>query len=178
MNREQKVAVDGESSETISVISGVPQESVLGPLLFLIYIDDVPKMPLSEGSNLVLYADDMLLYRRIKQPEDYTTLQKDLNTINSWVTRNHLHLNATKCKFMVISCKRGYHYSTLFLETTPLEKVDCFKYLRLLISSDLSWSRHIGTICSKACRLLGLLYRRLYRHADPQALLQLYLSLI
>ena len=178
-NRDQRVVIGGVSSESTPVISGVPQGSVLGPLLFLIYIDDVTAMPLSEGSNLVLYADDMLLYRRIAGPDDYTMLQNDLNSINAWVVQNHLHFNATKCKFMVISRKRGYHHQpVLFLETTPLEKVDSFRYLGLLISSDLSWSGHIETICSKARQLLGLLYRRLYHHADPQALFQLYLSLI
>ena len=74
MNRQQKVVVGGEESETIPVISGVPQGSVLGPLLFLIYIDGVTRIPLSEGSKLVLYADDMLLYRRITSPVDFNSL--------------------------------------------------------------------------------------------------------
>ena len=60
-NRQQKVVVGGEESETIPMIPGVPQGSVLGPLLFLIYTDGVTRIPLSEGSKLVLYADDMLL---------------------------------------------------------------------------------------------------------------------
>ena len=68
--RQQKVVIGGEESETIPVISGVPQGSVLGPLLFLIYINDVARVSLSEGSTLVLYADDMLLYRKIDSTED------------------------------------------------------------------------------------------------------------
>ena len=96
MNRQQKVVVGGEESETIPVISGVPQGSVLGPLLFLIYIDGVTRIPLSEGSKLVLYADDMLFYRRITSPVDFNILQSDVDVVNNWVNENHLCFNTTK----------------------------------------------------------------------------------
>jgi len=72
--RYQKVVIGGEESATIPVTSGVPQGSVLGHLLFLIYIDDITRISLSEGTKLVLYADDMLLYRKIDHPEDYVAL--------------------------------------------------------------------------------------------------------
>ena len=77
-NRHQKVVVGGEESGTMSVILGVPQGSILGLLLFLIYIDGVIGVPLSEGSKLVLYADDMLLYRRISSIEYFNVLQMTL----------------------------------------------------------------------------------------------------
>ena len=77
-NRYQKVVIGGEESEVISVTSGVPQGSVLGPLLFHIYIDDLTRIPLSDGTQLVLYADNMLLYRKIDCPEDYIVLQNDI----------------------------------------------------------------------------------------------------
>ena len=82
--RQKKVLIGGEESETIPVISGVPQGSVLGPLLFLIYIDDVARVSLSEGSTLVLCADDVLLYRKIDSTEDFFALQRDINGINNW----------------------------------------------------------------------------------------------
>ena len=82
-NRYQKVVIGGEESEVISVTSGVPQGSVLGPLLFHIYIDDLTRIPLSDGTQLVLYADNMLLYRKIDCPEDYIVLQNDINTVNN-----------------------------------------------------------------------------------------------
>ena len=75
------------------VVSGVPQGSVLGPLLFLIYIDDVSTIGLSEGSVLNLFADDMLLYIPIGSHEDLQQLQSDVDRVNEWVISNHLSLN-------------------------------------------------------------------------------------
>ena len=97
-DRSQKVVVNGESSDPTHVVSGVPQGSVLGPLLFLVYIDGVTDLPLSEASQLVLYADDILLYRPIKCQSDYSVLQQEMNAINSWVEDNHLQFNISKCK--------------------------------------------------------------------------------
>ena len=72
----------------ISVTSDVPQGSVLGPLLFLIYIDDITRISLTEGTKLVLYANDMLHYRKIDHPEDYVALQMDINSVNNWIKGN------------------------------------------------------------------------------------------
>ena len=99
--REQKVVVSGEESQNTNVLSGVPQGSVQGPLLFLIYIDDLARLPLLDGGQTVLYADDLLLFRPIKIQEDYHHLQDDILTIEDWVNSNYLTLNPTKCKYMV-----------------------------------------------------------------------------
>ncbi len=74
MNRSQKVVVEGGSSEVIHAVSGVPQGSVLGPLLFLIFIDGITNSNLSPGSILSLFADDMLLYKSIESAQDYQDL--------------------------------------------------------------------------------------------------------
>ena len=142
--RKQHVVVGGDSSPDSPVLSGVPQGSVLGPLLFLIYIDDVSSLKLSENTVLNLYADDMLLYKEIKCSENYQQLQLDIDKISSWVDNNHLSLNPAKCKTMLISRKRNLRYPPQFLlNKVPLEQVEAFKYLGVLISSDLSWSMHI-----------------------------------
>ena len=176
--REQKVVVNGKESQHTPVLSGVPQGSVLGPLLFLIYIDDLAQLPLLDGGQVVLYADDLLLFRPIQSQEDYHHLQDDIVMIEDWVYSNYLTLNPTKCKYMVVSRKRCPSAPvSLMLSGTEMEKVDCFKYLGLLLSSDMSFGKHIESICSKARKIIGLLYRR-FNRANSDTLLQLYLAMV
>ena len=164
----------------MSVASGVPQGSILGPLLFLIYIDDIVTVNISYGSKIILYADDILLYRPISLPQDFGHLQNDVDKLQAYASANYMTFNASKCKFMLVSRKKLHTHPnpSISLNGSPLEFTPTFKYLGLLISSDLSWSSHIDNICSKAKRILGLLYRRFYRHSNEQTLQQLYLSLV
>ena len=74
--------MNGETSDPVKVISEVPQGSVLGPLLFLIYIDDITSLQLSEGTKISLYADDMLLYKPISSDNDYVELQHDIDQVH------------------------------------------------------------------------------------------------
>jgi len=80
IGRKQRVVVEGKASESSDVLSGVPQGTVLGPLFFLVYINDIAQ-GLTEGTILKLFADDSLLYRIIKSPRDVEILQKDLDTL-------------------------------------------------------------------------------------------------
>ena len=91
-NRRQSVVLNGETSTPLPVISGVPQGSVLGPLLFLLYINDINDLKLSRGSKLVLYADNILLYRTIHSADEYDLLQQDINSLGVWSLLNHLCL--------------------------------------------------------------------------------------
>ena len=155
--RNQCVVVNGASSKFIQVISGVPQGSVLGPLLFSIYIDSVTSLSLS--SNLVLYADDIFLYRPIVNKADCTPLQSDIDKILNWTTVNLISFNTSKCKQMIISWKKSQHVaSALSLGGQVLEIVNHYKYLGFHLSADLSWSYHIQCICTKARKTMGILY--------------------
>ena len=178
--RVQSVVIGGASSCPLPVLSGVPQGSVLGPLLFLIYVNDINGVGLSEGSKLVLYADDILLYRAIQSQEDYVALQLDINTLTAWTDSKLLKFNPKKCKAMLLSCKKTktIPQQDLILSGIPLETVECFKYLGINIACDLSWTKHIQTIASKARRLVGLLYRQFYHCADTCTLRKLYISLV
>jgi len=91
-----------------------------------------------------------------------------------------MSFNKKKCKLMHVSHKRSPVFPTtpIMLNGTVLEMVSTFKYLGLLISSDLSWTPHIQNICSKARKILGLLYRQYYKYSDQVMLLQLYTSLV
>ena len=86
--REQQVLVNGEQSQSTRVLSGVPQGSVLGSLLFLIYIDSITKVPLSQHTKITLYADDMLMHKPIRAQSCYVELQQDMNSIYQWSQEN------------------------------------------------------------------------------------------
>ena len=105
-------------------------------------------------------------------------MQEDVTSIEQWMTDNSLTLNATKCKQMVITRSKTYHHPQLYLSGQPLEQVQSYKYLGVIITSDLSWSVHIQSICLKSRRLVGLLYRQFYDNANSNTLRQFYLSCI
>ena len=152
----------------------------MGRYYFKYNNDDLTNIGLSHGSKLVLYADDILLYRTISHTDDYNLLQCDINAISNWESLNFMSFNENKCKFMLISRKK-YHTaspSPLLLNGHSLERVASFKYLGVLLSFDLSWSQHIETICCKARKLLGLIYRRYFHHTDIPTFLRLYVSLV
>lgn len=143
--RTQKVVVNGVTSNPLPVNSGVPQGSVIGPLLFLIYIDGIKSLLLSRDSHLTLFADDMLLYRPLSCQSDFSLLQQDINNVSGWVDCNYLQFNVQKCKFMLVSRKTQHiapSVPQLQLCGQPLERVPTYKYLGLLLSDNLSWTQH------------------------------------
>ena len=173
-SRKQQVGVSGANSTPVDVISGVPQGSVLGPTLFLIYIDGLAEIPLTGGS-LSMFADDILLYKVVRSLSDFQDLQSDVNSLVQWTSDHDLKLNAKKCKSLLLSRKRVPTCAqTVVVNGLPLEKVQSYKYLGVLISSNLSWGNHVSNICSRAKKHLGMLYRRFYRDADSSTLRMLY----
>lgn len=179
-DRTQSVVVGGASSDPLPVLSGVPQGSVLGPLLFLIYINDLPGIVFNSTSCINLFADDVLLYHVITSAADYTVLQDMICRLEQWSITNYLSLHPLKCKYMIVSRKKSPSLPTepLQLLGSELEQVRSYKYLGVLLTSDLSWSPHVTNICTKARKVLGLLYRRFYGSTSQDSLKQLYLSLV
>ena len=159
------------------LLSGVPQGSVLGPLLFIAYIAGLTNA--LSNSSMSLYADDLLLYRTIQSPSDNQTLQAEIDVLSNWISAHKLQLNCDKCKCMLVTRKRDSTMPTvLLISGQPLKRVYSYKYLGVLLTSDLSWSAHISTLCSKAWQQIGFLYHKCYRYSDVDTLKQLYVAFI
>jgi len=157
-NRHQQVILEGSFSESQAVKSGVPQGTILAPLLFLIYIND---LPLSINANIGLYADDTILYSIIHSISDCHALQEDLNTLSQWATRTDMYFNPDKSVYMRITRKHNpvlYNYT---IDNTAIQQVSSTKYLGITISNDLTWSTHINNITSKALSTKAFLQRNL-----------------
>ena len=159
-NREQSVLVDGATSSPAPILSGVPQGTVLGPLLFLTYINDINKN-LSEGTSIRLFADDSLLYRTIKTKEDALILQKDLNTLQTWEKENLMEFHPDKCQVLRITNKKKPILSGYTIHNSLLTLVNSAKYLGVTIDNRLNWGAHCNAVCNKANSTLAFLQRNL-----------------
>lgn len=177
-NRSQCVVVHGSTSLPVPVLSGVPQGSVLGPLLFLIFINNLCRISFSAGCMLVLYADDTTLYKPIKNHQDIINFQADINKIHEWFSFNFLQANAKKTKAMVISTKLNpYPDLQLYLNDQPIEMVKDITFLGIHITSKLSWNCHIDAICKKSRKIIGLIHRN-FHSAPVYIRYSLYISLV
>ena len=166
-----RVVVDGESSNKVTVDSGVPQGTVLGPLLFLCHINDLPQ---SVKSQVRLFADDCLLYRKIETQLDHSILQKDLHELEIWASKWGMRFNAKKCYIMSINNKSSHFYE---LDKYILKQVNENPYLGLTISDNLKWSSHITKMTKKANSTMAFLRRNL-RNFPENCRKTAYLSLV
>ena len=139
--RNQSVTIDGLQSSPLEVISGVPQGSVVGPLFFILFIEDVQSCCLN-NCNIGLYADDSKLYS-----SNANDLQESLNRFEQFVRMRQLQLAANKCQHLTISKKDSD--LVFFLEGQPIAKANKVKDLGIVISSDLKWSHHITQLRRK-----------------------------
>ena len=158
MGRTQRVILEGQTSPTVAVDSGVPQGTVLGPLLFLLYINDLP-----DQSTPRLFADDCLLYRSVSSPSDSRALQDDLDKLTAWQTEWQMQFNPSKCYVMHMSLAWNQQHHDYTLCNQKLEVVNSHPYLGVHLQDDLGWNTHVGHAKSKASRMLGVVWRNLYR---------------
>ena len=146
----------------------------MGPLLFLLHINDLPQ---SVTSSVRLFADDCLLYRTIRSTEDSVCLQRDLDALEAWGARWGMRFNVGKCNILRITRSRSPITRWYTLGGQILQEVDQAKYLGITITSELGWSAHINSTCNKAKSTLGFLKRNLKR--APKGLKELsYFSLV
>ena len=159
-NRHQSVSLNGASSSSLPVTCGVPQGSILGPLLFLIYINDMNTA--MEFSTTYHFADDTnLLYFHKSIDVLRKRLNKDLALLCNWLCANRLSLNAEKTEFIVFrppSCKT-FERVTLKLHHSKLFESSKIKYLGIILDNKLNWKAHTIELAKKLSRAVGLLYK-------------------
>ena len=158
-HRRQRVVIEGQHSSWVDVISGVPQGTVLGPLLFLIYINDISTVV---NSEIRLFADDCILYRQIQSSTDVNILQEDINSLLRWANKWQMKFNVSKCCILPITRCKQPHSFTYKLGNDAISTVKSHQYLGVNISSDLRWNLHIQDIVAKASRTLNFVRRNLY----------------
>lgn len=175
-NRSQHVSIGRHQSGCLPVTSGVPQGSVLGPLLFLIYINDIIG-EVCTGVHIRLYADDCVLFRDVSNENDQSDLQNTLTNIVQWCKRWDMTLNADKSVSLRITNKINALQYAYKLESSPLQQVASVKYLGVTLTNNLSWNSHIDNICSLAFRKLCYIRHKL-RNAPANVKLLGYNTLI
>ena len=158
-DRTQTVVLNGRESDKAEVVSGVPQGTVLGPLLFLAYINDLPD---GLGATPRLFADDCILYRIIDSVSDATSLQQDLDHLQLWEARWSMEFNPDKCEVLRVTNKRRPILATYNIHGRSLNQVDTAKYLGVKLHSKLQWKPHIDMISKKANSTRAFLQRNLH----------------
>ena len=156
--RQQAVVVSGSKSSMRPVQSGVPQGSVLGPSLFLTYINDLPH---SINSTARLFADDTMLHKTISNTKDQESLQTDIETLTTWEQKWNMQFHPDKCTNTSITRKKTNITGHYNIHNHPLENVTNTKYLGITIQGNLAWNTHIEQTCNKANQTLGFLRRNL-----------------
>ena len=178
-DRKQQVHANGVASDTRFISTGVPQGSILGPLLFTIFINDLPKS--STFFSTRLYADDTSL---TASGNDLDSLLREINNnlpaVYEWLCSNKLTLNLTKTKFLIFMPrqKESYNlYPPLTVANVHFEKSFCVKYLGVYIDCHLTWHDHIDYICGKISKNINIV-AKLKHYVSKATLNSVYYSLI
>ena len=156
-NRLQRVVVNGQCSDWTRVKSGTPEGGLLSPLLFSMFINDLPSV--ISKSNVLLFADDVKLFKQIKCPGDTTDLQDDLNKLCMWSKQWGLKLNPSKCKHFRMTLKKRPVAKNYSIGDSVLEYVSTIRDLGVILDETLTFGPHIDSCVKKANRFLGLLFR-------------------
>ena len=172
LNRVQYVSFNNFKSNLIKVGSGVPQGSILGPLLFVIFINDLVNSLTS--CNVLAYADDIKIFSRVQSLEQATVLQRCLVQISDWATENKLTLNTNKCLCVSFTRKHQAYNFNYILNNVILTKSNSFCDLGVVFDSELTFSLHINTVVSKALKMLGFIFRTCKMLNSASALKSLY----
>ena len=178
VGRKQRVGLNGSFSSWASVSSGVPQGSVLGPVLFVIFINDMPEVV---DSICQMYADDTKIFYPVDSKQSGEQLQQDLDNLMKWSHKWQLRFNAGKCKVLHLGrSNQEYTYCMKDHGSDKIENLESSegeKDLGILVDHELKFSRHVETQVNKANKILGMV-RRSYQYLDGETLRMLFTALI
>ena len=158
--RSQYVSIDKKSSNFAGVSHGVPQGSILGPLLFLIFINDFPSC--NPFFRFTLYADDSTLTCKFPNSNPdiiKNTLSVELNKVNKWLENNKIKINYDKTKFIIFNYRKSIDVNSLTIGNNQISRANAVKFLGIYIDEKLSFKTHIDNISEKTGKTVGLLYR-------------------
>lgn len=174
-SRKQRVTLDGKTSSWRDIFAGVPQGSVLGPLLFLIFIDDIVQ---NINCLIRLFADDTsLLLASDVLRQDIALMQTDINRIIDWANKWSVRFNPEKTECLLISRRRVPSQIKLYFNDLAVEQVNSHKHLGLTLNSNANWNTHLDEIITKANKRLGIM-RNLKYKLSRDALKTIYITYI
>jgi hypothetical protein len=171
-NRRQRVCIQGEMSGWIEVLSGVPQGSVLGPLLFLIYINDLDN---GITSHVLKFADDTKIFGKVMEDMDRDRVQSDLDILVQWMERWQMEFNVGKCKVMHVG--RNNKRYTYNIGGCLLKEVESEKDLGIIVAADMKSSEQCTQAYNKASRILGMI-KRTIKNKEERTMVCLYKTLV
>ena len=175
-DRKQRVTVLGATSDVLPVTSGVPQGSILGPALFLLYVNSLPNNV--KSSRVAMFADDTKVFKAIKWPKDAMKLQEDLNNLENWSSESGLQFNETKCKSQSITRRINPILTVYSMKDSPLSSIKHERDLGVWISSDLTFNKHVNEQCAQAHKMFGYIRRNTRTITSIKTRRTIYLSLI
>ena len=173
--RYQRVVVQGINSESEKVKSGVPQGTVLGPILFILYINDITEV--ITNATVMIFADDSKLIKEIEEEEDRIMLLDDLKAVIKWAEDNKMELNESKFMLLQHGSNENMKHPYNISEDFTLKKSEFAKDLGILVDMDLKWRQQIATATASATQLAGWALR-VFRSREKEVVLTLYKSLI
>lgn len=174
--RVQYVRINNSLSSPIYATSGVPQGSHLGPLLFLIFINDIPDI--FSYSLCLMFADDIKIFRCINSTQDCLWLQEDLNRLSAWCNKNDLHLNVSKCQSLTYCRNHSPIHYIYNICNIPLSTISVKKDLGVIFDQKFSFLSHIDFLISKSNSMLGFVLRNSKQFSNPQTLKCLFFAYV